>query len=96
MARGNAKTIQEAIAAMMSKYGLAERYRKVSVLASWEKLMGKTIASRTERVYIRERKLYIRLTSAALRQELSYAKDKILHLVNQEAGQVIVDEVIIQ
>lgn len=57
--------------------------------------MGKVIASRTTKVFIRNKKLYIYLDSAVLRNEMLYAKEMVIKLVNEHAGKLLVEEVII-
>lgn len=61
----------------------------------WEKLMGKTIAKYTSSIKIYGSKLYIKTDVAPLRQELLYQKENIIKRVNEELGENVVKEVII-
>ena len=88
--------MKTAIERLMKVYKLESKMSEVNIVNSWEKLMGKTIASKTEEIFIRDKKLFIRLSSSVLRQELSYAKSKIVELINKEAGTEIVSEVILK
>lgn len=92
----NEETLKSAIDRLLKVYKLETRLSEVNIVNSWEKLMGKMIASNTDEIFINNRKLYIRLKSSALRQELSYAKSKIVELINKEAGSDIIDEVILK
>jgi predicted nucleic acid-binding Zn ribbon protein len=94
--KGNEETLKTAIERLMKVYKLESKMSEVNIVNSWEKLMGKTIASKTEEIFIRDKKLFIRLSSSVLRQELSYAKSKIVELINKEAGTEIVSEVILK
>jgi len=40
--------------------------------------------------------LYVELTSAVLREELSYGKDKIIKMINEELRREIVREVVLR
>jgi hypothetical protein len=40
--------------------------------------------------------LYVELTSAVLREELSYGKEKIISMINDELGREVVKEVILR
>ncbi|MBO9571622.1 MAG: DUF721 domain-containing protein [Chitinophagaceae bacterium] len=61
----------------------------------WEKLMGKTIARYTEKISIHGHTLYISTSVAPLKQELTYQKEKIIQRVNEELGEKVIKEVVI-
>ena len=48
---------------------------------------------RTKEIYLRDKKLFIRLTSAPLKEELFYAADKIKKMLNEQLGGEYVEEV---
>ena len=94
--KSNEQSIREAIDLMLATYGLDGKMKEIRLIGSWEKVMGKPVAKHTREIFIRERKLFVRLDSAALREELSYGKEKILKMLNDEAGEQVIDEVILQ
>ena len=61
----------------------------------WEKLMGKTIARYTSKIYIINQTLFITTTVAPLKQELSYQREKIKLRVNEALGANTIQEVVI-
>lgn len=87
-------TLKEAIAELLKQYQLNSKLKEVNIIEHWEKIMGKMIAKHTTKVYINQKKLYVALDSAALKQELSYSKNKIIEVLNREAGDAIIEEVI--
>ncbi len=91
----NEQTLKQAIELLLHTYHLKEKFTETDVINSWEVLVGKAIAKRTSEVFIRHKKLYIRLTSASLRNDLAMAKSSILELVNERAGYVLVDEIVL-
>ena len=93
--RGNEITLGEAIEAMLKEYGLEERITQAHIAASWEKLMGKTINIRTQEVKLRNRKLYIKVNSSVLREELHFARGKILEIINAEFKKPVADEIVL-
>ena len=95
MRRSNEQTMKEAINELLETYRLKEKLSEVRLINSWEKTMGTVISKRTEKLFIKDRKLYIKLNSAVLREELSFAKNKILEMICKEAGEKIIDEVVI-
>jgi hypothetical protein len=62
----------------------------------WEKLMGKTIAKYTEKIYIINGTLFITTTVAPLKQELSFQKEKIKLRVNEALKDNVIQNVVIQ
>ena len=96
MQKRNDQTVKEAIDALLRTYGLDGKMREVRLIGSWEKVMGKMIARHTKEIFIRDRKLFVRVDSAALREELSYAKEKLVKMLNEEGGGNVIDEVVLQ
>lgn len=84
-----------AIKEMVDFYNLKGKLGEANVLSAWEKIVGTMIARHTTDIYIKRRKLYIVLDSSVIRNELSYAKSKLLQLINEEAGETVVDEIIL-
>jgi hypothetical protein len=62
----------------------------------WENIMGKTVASYTDKLQIIGDKLIITTHVAPLKNELIYQKEKIKQRVNEAMKQKIINEVIIQ
>lgn len=85
-----------AIKEMLKAFKIEDRFHESNLVNSWEKVMGTPIAKRTSKLYIRDKKLYVYLTSAPLKHELSMSRDKILVLLAKEFGNSIINEVIIK
>ncbi|HTL80522.1 MAG TPA: DUF721 domain-containing protein [Bacteroidia bacterium] len=94
--KGNEYTIGEAIREMMQTYRLDGKLNELKILNSWEKVMGKTISKYTKKIYINNKILYVELESAALRQELSYAKTKVIGMLNAEAGTKVIEDIVLR
>lgn len=69
---------------------------KIDVQEAWKSLMGNGVNSYTKEVVLKGSTLYVVLTSAVLRQELSYGKDKIIKMINEELGKEVVSDVILR
>jgi len=96
MSKYNQSSIKEAIQDLLKTYRLDGKLNEVKLLNSWEKVMGKMIANHTKDIYISKKKLFIKVDSAALRQELAYAKEKIVNMLNEEVGMEVIDGVVLQ
>lgn len=69
---------------------------QVSVKDAWKNLMGNGVNSYTRNVVLKGSTLYVELTSAVLREELSYGKDKIIKMLNEELRREVVKDVILR
>ncbi len=89
----NQQSIGEAITEFLVKFRIDVKLAEVAAVVSWEKLMGATVAKRTQEIYIRNKTLYLKIESAALKDELSYSKEKIKDMINKEAGRTVVENI---
>ena len=92
--RGEVIALKEGLEALVRAYRLGGKLNEVTVVASWERVMGKAVALKTKDVYISKGKLFVRLTSAPLKHELVMAKTRVLEIINAEAGSEVVSEVV--
>jgi predicted nucleic acid-binding Zn ribbon protein len=96
VSRNNEHTLKEAIDQLLKAYKLDGRLAERKLIASWEPVMGAMIAKHTKDLYIKHKQLFVTLDSAALRNELSLAKTKIVKLLNDAVGSEIITEVILK
>ena len=92
--RADTATVGEAMRELLDAYKLTARYEQTQLIQSWERLMGSPIARRTDKLFIKDQKLYVKLNSAPLKQELNMSKSKILAVFLREFGEVIVEDVV--
>lgn len=92
MKKSNEILLKDAISAFLKDNKLSDKLLETKIISAWELVTGRLVARHTEQLYISNRVLFVKVDLAALRQELSYQKSKILHDLNEAAGaQVIVD-----
>jgi len=80
---------------MLKAYGIEDKYFEARAKQLWHETMGPTISGYTQNIYVKNRKLYITISSAALRQEISYSKEKIKKFINDGIGQEFIQAVMI-
>lgn len=96
MSRHNEHTLKDAIEHLMKTYKLDDRLAEKRLISSWENVMGVMIAKHTTDIYIKHQQLFVTLDSAALRNELSLAKSKIVKMLNEGAGRNVINEIILR
>ena len=96
MSKHNEHSIRDAINHLLKTYKLDERLAERRLLNAWEEVMGRMIANHTKDLYVKHRQLFVTLDSAALRNELSMARTKIVQMMNEAAGAAVIDDVILK
>ncbi|HRI79648.1 MAG TPA: DUF721 domain-containing protein [Cyclobacteriaceae bacterium] len=86
--------ISEAIQELLRSQHLKPKFDEANVVASWERLVGKSIAKRTRRINIRNKVLFVELISPSMKQDLGYHKKEMLELIKKEFGSEVVSEII--
>lgn len=87
--------MKEAIKQMLKVYRLDRKFDETSLIAAWPELIGPAIANRTTQLYIRDKKLYVKVESAVIKHELMLMRRQILGRMNEHVGKVIVEELVL-
>ena len=93
--RTDAVHISQAIQDLLKSQHLKPKFDEANVVVSWERIVGKSIAKRTRRIYIRDHVLFVELMSPSLKHDLSYHKSQILEKLTKEFGEGVVTEIIL-
>lgn len=94
MRKPNDVTMKDAISKMLDVYRLRRKFDETSILAIWPEIMGTAIANRTTQIYIRDKKLFIRIESSVIKNELVMVRQGIIQKLNEHAGSVVINEMI--
>jgi predicted nucleic acid-binding Zn ribbon protein len=96
MRKSNTLKLGEVIRECLRDLHIERKLKEVGLIRQWESLMGKTVALRTDKIYIRNRVLYIQVTSSVLKNELLMMRQDILARLNENAGEKLIDQIIIR
>ena len=88
-------SIKDLMKNVIKENNLSKGLQKVDVRDAWAKLMGNGVVSYTENVQLQNSTLIVTLKSSVLREELSYGKDKIMAMINEEMGQEVVKKLML-
>ncbi len=72
------------------------KLRETSLIMNWEKVVGRSVAKATTKIFIHDGKLFVYVNSSIVRHELLMIKDSLIHRLNQDAGTNIISEIVIQ
>ena len=96
MRRSNTQTIASVIRDYLKEAQIEGKLKEVQVVNSWEELVGKTIARRTNKIYIKNGKLYLHMNSSIVKNELLMHRECIIERINTNAGEEIVKEIVLR
>jgi predicted nucleic acid-binding Zn ribbon protein len=91
--KSNEITLKEAIEALLISYKLTDKLDETRLTASWEKVVGKLIVRHTDELYVKNHVLFIKLDSAALRNELAMTKSKLVKSLNRATGKDVIEDI---
>jgi hypothetical protein len=69
---------------------------RVKIEEIYKEKMGQVIFSYTEKIFLRNGKLYITLKSAPLKFEMIQSKNALKDIINETLGTIVVEEIIIK
>lgn len=90
----NEQSLKNAIGEFLKVSRLSGKLAEQRVIDGWEKLMGKMIAKHTGQISISNKRLYLQINSAPLKQELFYSREKLIKMLNEEAGEPVIEEIV--
>jgi len=90
---GHPVTAAQAIGELMTGLGIDQTLRKFSVLTAWSDMVGEQIARVTVPDRIESGVLYVRVTTAPWRAELSMKRLEILQKINRAVGADVVKDI---
>ena len=93
MRRSKEQPIGEVIQELLKKYDITSKFNEAHVITSWDKLMGPSVTKYTVKIEVDKRILFVKLSNAALKQELTYARQKIKKMLNDEVGEEVLLDV---
>lgn len=89
----NNQSLRDVIEELISVYRIGDRLNQAKVIGMWDSVVGKMIARDTIHLYIKNKTLFVKLNSPALREELGYARTKLIKSLNKAAGSEVIDDI---
>ncbi len=96
MRKKNTQKIDEVIKEYLKALKIDDKLKEVNLIKSWDDVVGKTIARSTQNIYIKNRKLFVKLNSSVIRNELFMLRDGLKKTLNDRAGEELIDEIILK
>lgn len=94
MRRSNTQSLSEVLKEFIKQNRIDRKLKEVDIVEGWEQLLGKTIAHYTRNIYIRNRILYVEISSAVVKNELFLMREEICRRINENAGEEIIQRIV--
>ena len=80
----------------LKKNNLEKGLDKADAKDAWFKIMKNGVSNYTTDVHLKNKTLYVSLSSSTLREELSYGKEKIINLLNNALEKEAITKIILR
>lgn len=90
------QSISDVIKESLKDLNIDEKLREVHVIKSWDQFVGKTIAKATKGIYIKDKKLFLKIESSIIRNELFIIKDELIKRINEFAEENLINDIILR
>ena len=88
-------SVKDLMQSFIKENNLSKGMQKLKAEEAWSTLMGNGVMTYTDSVELQNKTLVVRLKSAGLREELSYGKEKIIKMLNEEIGEEVVTKLML-
>lgn len=98
MAKRNAENVSigDALKEFIQANRLEKGLDKVNAKEAWDNVMGNAISKYTTGLRLDGETLTVQLSSSVLREELSYGREKIIALLNEELGKNLIKTLVLR
>lgn len=96
MRKSQTQKIGDVIMDCLRELQIDRKLKEVSLVSQWETMMGRMVALRTDQIYIKNRILYIHVTSSVLKTELMMMRREIVDKLNENAGEKLIENIVIR
>lgn len=93
MSKDSTQSFKDAFGKFLKEEHLDNRFKQKKLIESWERIMGRPIASRTTKMFFKGKTLFVELSSASLKDELNRSTEIVLARIRENSEEMIVDEV---
>ncbi len=93
MKKTNEILLKDAISSFLKDNNLETKLIETRVIGAWEEVAGKLIARHTNQMQVKDRVLYVKVDAAALREELSFQRSKLVKKLNAAVGIEAIDDI---
>jgi predicted nucleic acid-binding Zn ribbon protein len=97
MKRKNEQTIGEVIRDFLEENKhLQKKIHESRIERAWTEVLGEMVMHYTRNLYVKNRILYVSISSSVLRNELVLSRERLVKSLNRQAGAEVIDDIVIR
>jgi len=85
--------ISQLIAELLGKHNISGKLKETRIIAAWPEVLG-PLAKPTDELYIKNKILFVNLSSSVIRNELSMMRSKIVQLLNEKVKEEVITDIV--
>jgi hypothetical protein len=94
MRRKNTELISDVIHQFLKQRKLEKPLYEKRIIDAWPVVLGKNIVAYTSELSIKNKILYVKLTSSVLRHDLFISRENIVISLNKHVGYNVIDDIV--
>lgn len=95
MKGNNLKTIHDLLGEFSQQKKMKVPLLEARIVNLWRPLMGELINRYTEKIYVKNEVLFIKVEQSALKNELLYLQEQIIEKINKEVGEDAIRKIVL-
>ena len=93
MKRTHTVRIAQVINEVLDEYKIDGKLKETRIIASWPEVLG-PLARPTDKLYIKNKVLFVNLSSSVIRNELSMMRSTLVQRLNEKAGEEVIQDIV--
>lgn len=94
--KSNLIKLGDAISLLFKQEKLDVRISQFTVKNGWKEIVGEVIAKNTTEIFFNDKTIFVTLSSAAMKHEMSFSKELVVQNINKFVGYKLVDQIVIR
>lgn len=94
MRRTKTLPLKEVIKEYVEALKMQSKLTEVGLINSWEKMVPPAIGRATKEIYIKDGKLFLKISSSVMRNELQLIKQGLINRLNENSGKQVITDII--
>ncbi|MES2679659.1 MAG: DUF721 domain-containing protein [Bacteroidota bacterium] len=94
--KSNLIKLGDAISQLFKQEKLDIKISQFTVKNGWKEIVGEMVANSTTEIFFNDKIIFVTLSSAALKHELSFRKEEMIANINKFCGYRLVEQIVIR
>ncbi|HOI27323.1 MAG TPA: DUF721 domain-containing protein [Paludibacteraceae bacterium] len=94
MQRQNIQSLGAILKQVLKEQHLDTKLYEMQLIDAWYKTLGSTVKKYTTNIYVNDKKLFVKLNSSVLKNDLMMSRSALVSALNNKIGVTVINEII--